>query len=431
MAIGAIYNNDGGAFAGHVRIYEWNGSAWAQKGSDIDGEAENDQSGYSVSMPDASTVAIGAPYNDGNGTDSGHVRIYTWNGSAWAQKGSDIDGETANNYSGFAVSMPDANTVAIGAYLNNNDGGFQAGHVRIYMWNGSSWIPKGDDIDGDAAYDHFGYFVSMPDADIVAIGAPDSNAVNGNFSGYVRIYAWDSGTSSWEPKGNVFNGTYFSRTGLSVSMPDANTVGFGAPFYANGNYGQVRVFYWDGDSWELKGSDIYGGYGTYTGLSVSMPDVNTLAIGASNFARIYTWSGSAWVLNSSIIGEEVGDKFGSSVSMSDANTVAIGASENDGSDTESGHVRIYTGFSLGIEENDIGLAIVSYPNPTDGKLTIDLKNGFIHAVVVVRNILGQEVARHVYNSTDRIQLGIPQKAGMYMIEVNADGRKALLKVIKK
>jgi hypothetical protein len=38
-----------------------------QLGTDIDGEATNDESGSSVSLSaDGSTVAIGAPYNGGN-----------------------------------------------------------------------------------------------------------------------------------------------------------------------------------------------------------------------------------------------------------------------------------------------------------------------------------------------------------------------------
>ena len=55
--------------------------AQTQVGSDIDGEAAGDISGSSVSMPDAYTVAIGAQYNDGNGTESDHVRVYKWNGN--------------------------------------------------------------------------------------------------------------------------------------------------------------------------------------------------------------------------------------------------------------------------------------------------------------------------------------------------------------
>ena len=34
-------------------------------------------------------------YNDGNGTDAGHVRIYKNINGTWTQQGSDIDGEAA------------------------------------------------------------------------------------------------------------------------------------------------------------------------------------------------------------------------------------------------------------------------------------------------------------------------------------------------
>ena len=42
-------------------------------------------------------VAIGAYGNDGNGSDAGHVRLYAWDGSSWVQRGSDIDGEAAGD----------------------------------------------------------------------------------------------------------------------------------------------------------------------------------------------------------------------------------------------------------------------------------------------------------------------------------------------
>ena len=52
---------------------------WTQMGADIDGEASVDWSGFSVSLSsDGHTVAIGAVRNDGNGFDSGHVRIFQW-----------------------------------------------------------------------------------------------------------------------------------------------------------------------------------------------------------------------------------------------------------------------------------------------------------------------------------------------------------------
>ena len=55
-----------------------------QLGSDIDGEAAEDVSGYDVSLDsDGDRVAIGAYKNDGNGSDAGHLRIYSWDGSSW------------------------------------------------------------------------------------------------------------------------------------------------------------------------------------------------------------------------------------------------------------------------------------------------------------------------------------------------------------
>ena len=58
-------------------IERWEGSLpWQQVGSDIDGEAAHDWSGYSVSLSDdGSIVAIGAYGNDGNGDGLSLIHI--------------------------------------------------------------------------------------------------------------------------------------------------------------------------------------------------------------------------------------------------------------------------------------------------------------------------------------------------------------------
>ena len=126
--------NDGnGSDAGHVRVYEWNENAWVQRGADIDGEAGGDRSGQRVSLSsDGTKVAIGAPYNDGTGISAGHVRVYVWNENAWQQKGADIDGEAEGDRSGRSVSLSsDGTRVAVGADINSETG-VDAGHVRVY-----------------------------------------------------------------------------------------------------------------------------------------------------------------------------------------------------------------------------------------------------------------------------------------------------------
>ena len=124
VAIGARYNKGNGLASGHVRIYDLDGSSWKQVGSDIDGEAADDRFDESVSLSaDGGRVAIGAPYNGGNGCYSGHVRLYDFDGSSWNQVGSDIDGEAAYDLCGNSVALSaNGARVAIGARQNGGNG---------------------------------------------------------------------------------------------------------------------------------------------------------------------------------------------------------------------------------------------------------------------------------------------------------------------
>ena len=145
LAIGAPGDYEANDRPGYVRVYylesiyylESNDltSSWTQIGQDIIGEADGDGFGSSVSLSDdGKTLAVGAPYNDGNGKGSGHVRVYRMDDSStsWTQVGEDIDGDAIDDYSGFAVSLSaDGTTVAIGAPWNA-DNGYISGHVRIF-----------------------------------------------------------------------------------------------------------------------------------------------------------------------------------------------------------------------------------------------------------------------------------------------------------
>ena len=177
-----------------------------QRGGDIDGEAVGDQSGFSVALSaDGDTMAIGAWLNDPTidgilANNAGHVRIYRWNGSVWDQRGGDIDGEAAGDQSGRSVALSaDGDTVAIGAHLNDGNGD-AAGHVRIYAWDGAGWDQRGGDIDGEAAGDTSGRWVALSaDGDTVAIGAP-GNGGSGSNAGHVRVVAFaDNGAGAALP----------------------------------------------------------------------------------------------------------------------------------------------------------------------------------------------------------------------------------------
>ena len=148
------------------------GGSWVQRGIDIDGEATEDNSGYSVRRVLTAMLAVGARGNDGSGTDSGQARVYDWISSAWVQRGADIDGEMVGDLSGRSVAFSsDGNMLVVGAYRNDGNG-TDSGQTRVYDWSGSEWVQRGLDINGQAEFNFFGVSVAVSDdGDTLVVGA--------------------------------------------------------------------------------------------------------------------------------------------------------------------------------------------------------------------------------------------------------------------
>ncbi|MFT4875518.1 MAG: Flp pilus assembly pilin Flp [Bacteroidia bacterium] len=367
VAIGAYQNDGNGANSGHVRVYENTSGTWTKIGVDIDGEAASDQSGKSVSLSgDGNTVAIGAYPNSGNGAASGHVRVYENISGTWTQVGSDIDGEATYDYSGYSVSLSsDGSIVAIGAFGNDGSSGNGTvsssgapGHVRVYKNISGTWTQVGADIDGEAASDNSGQSVSLSsDGSVVAIGALYNDGTASD-AGHVRVYKNISGT--WTQVGADIDGEAAGDLSGAVSLSsDGSTVAIGASSNdGNGtSAGHVRVYKNISGTWTKLGADIdgekagdaMGGLG-----SVSLnSDGSILAIGVGSTegntgtnaggVYIYQYISGTWTqIRSTIYGEAAGDYSGGSVSLnSDGSIVAIGALSNDGTASDAGHVRVY------------------------------------------------------------------------------------------
>jgi len=136
LAVGAPLNDaSGNIFSGdygHVRIFSFKDSVWYQIGGDIDGVASKDNFGWSVALNEQGDVFIaGAPNNDSAGIDAGHSRVYKWDSNAWTQVKNDINGESSGDQSGYSVSISSSgSTFAVGAPYNDGVGS-NGGHVRV------------------------------------------------------------------------------------------------------------------------------------------------------------------------------------------------------------------------------------------------------------------------------------------------------------
>lgn len=288
IAIGAPSNSEGGSGAGHVRVYEWENGTWMQRGADIDGTANYSESGNAIELSaDGNTIVIGASKQDETASNSGQVRVYDWDGETWTQKGNAINGDAANNNFGFAVSMSDdGNIIAVGAPLNS--GNFvNGGQVKVFEWTNDAWLQKGSALYGEDNFDRFGYSVSLnADGNTLAVGAI-MNSGGGTDAGHVRVFEWNS--SAWEQKGIDINGEDAddnSGSSLSISA-NGNVLAIGAKgndatFGFNAVAGQVRVYQWNGSAWTQLGDDIDGLSGSdYFGESAALSaDGSMFAAGA-------------------------------------------------------------------------------------------------------------------------------------------------------
>jgi hypothetical protein len=359
LAVGAILNDGTGSNAGHVRVFDLVGGVWTQIGGDIDGEAADDRFGVSVALSsDGTRLAVGSYLNDGGGTNAGHVRVFNWSGSAWIQLGGDIDGEAVGDSFGHDVALSsDGTRLAVGGYLNDGTG-TDAGHAMVFEYHqgSSTWIQLGGDIDGEAAGDSFGVSVALSsDGTRLAVGGY-LNDGTGTDAGHARVFDWSG--SVWTQVGADIDGEAAGDSfGQSVALSSDGTRLAVGSYLNDGtgtDAGHVRVFDLVGSTWTQVGADIDGeAAGDYFGGSVALSSDGTrLAVGANQndatgsnagHVRVFDLVGGVWTqIGGDLDGVAAEDYFGQSVALSsDGTRLAAGGSLNDGTGSNAGHVRVF------------------------------------------------------------------------------------------
>ncbi|GAB5522954.1 MAG: hypothetical protein Roseis2KO_08260 [Roseivirga sp.] len=325
MAIGSTNNTGAGPEAGHVRVFGLVNDQWTQLGLDIDAEAAGDKSGTSVSLSyNGTTLAVGAPGNDGNGTDAGHVKVYEWKGEQWDQLGADIEGSGTGDTFGSMVSLSaDGSMMAVGA-ATADDGNRQ---VRVYRWNGTTWSQVGEDIIGNISSMQLNALGTT-----LVVGMPNSGS-----GGRVQVYEWAG--HAWLQRSATLeaeedNDGFGASVGISA---DGNTLAIGMSGYDSyiyDNVGGVKFYGWDEDRWIQKyaifqGSTENGRMGSDLGLSADGTAIISGNPAFGNFkgeVRYATWNEGQWQGGSQQGPSNGGGRFGDFVSLSaDGRVMMVGA----------------------------------------------------------------------------------------------------------
>lgn len=82
-------------------------------------------------------------------------------------------------------------------------------------------------------------------------------------------------------------------------------------------------------------------------------------------------------------------------------------------------------------EPSLPKALNSFPNPTNGKLYLQIDQSNTNTNIIVRNMLGEETMKKVYQHGNQIELTIEGEAGVYFIEIINGDTRNVLKVVKE
>ena len=251
IVAGARWDGDNGTSSGSVYVFDFNGKYWEEtKLLSSDGETF-DEFGTSVAIIDE-RIVVGAPGDSENGTGSGSAYVFRLTGEQWIEEAKLIasDGASADEF-GSSVAIS-GNIVVVGAYDDNNESGIDAGGAYIYRYNGFQWIEETKVTASDGSTDdYFGNSVAVDD-DTVVVGTRYADE-NGYNSGSAYIYRFDG--FGWnETKLLADDGDEYDQFGYCVSLSGNNLV-VGA--------------YWDDENGSASGSAYL-----FDMASSSCPDLN-------------------------------------------------------------------------------------------------------------------------------------------------------------
>lgn len=486
-AIGNSTNTSGGDSllnAGAAYIFERNTDGnWVevQKLVASDREAD-DRFGHAVSICNDYAIvgtrkedhdAAGGNYLEGSG--SAYIFERDMNGN-WVEVQKIVAADRAEDDEfGYAVGIS-GNTVIVGAHLEDEDPGGgntinAAGSAYIFNRDSSgTWNQKQKLIASDREIaDYFGDKVSIS-GDLAIISAyledEDSNAINTKEdAGSAYIFERDSSNTWVEVQKIVANdrgaGTRFGSSvsingslaivGAEREHHDASggdsIVGGGAAYIFErdpiGNWSQVQKI----AAFDRAMGDIYGrsvaitqAYALVGAYAEDQDSLGANFVSEAGSAYLYKRDGQGnWNHTKKLTGQHRGSQhyFGYSVAMDDQ-IILIGA-VRDTRDLMGMDSILWSGAGYFFEEtNSVSIShpellskLTIYPNPSQGKITIEFGQVYNEISISITTLLGETVFSDLLRQQERAEIDISGPPGLYLIEIHTDTEeRALIKMLK-
>jgi hypothetical protein len=424
----ATFNGDReNGLSGEVQVYEFTGGSWSQIGQTVPGVSGTKDAGNIGNVrlnADGDRFVFGNPFSDVNNPYEGAVRVFEFQNGSWVQLGQVILGDNEYDKLGASVDITAAGDRIVVSASKRNPMTIEDGFARVYELQGTNWVQIGQNIDST---DGASMSVSISaNGEVIAVAEP-VNSESEMFAGKVRTLRLQNNT--WQQIGGVIFGEnagdrvgiFPSEAGSSINLnTDGSVLAVGAYNYnQNNEKGQIRIFQFQNNQWVLVGTPITGTSGdSFFGGSLELSgDGNTIVIGDSDAARLYTLEGGDWQQKNTTLG---GLRFKTTINA--AGTRIGYGNLFFNANNSVGKVAVYNdGPFLGLTNFENNNFIKLYPNPNNGIFDITFSENQQRVTVNIIDLLGRQVVTIDYFNTNTIEINENLKAGVYLVEILANG----------
>jgi len=242
---------------------------------------------------------------------------------------------------------------------------------------------------------------------------------------------------TWSADGNTYNttGTYTTTLTNAAGCDSVATLNL---TITNSNTASETATSCDSYTWSADGN-TYNTTGTYTSTLTNVAgcdSVVTLDLTINSVDSSVTQSGTTLSAN------EPGATYqwvycpdltpiaqaNNQIYNPTANGIyAVIVTSNGCSDTSA----CYTITGVGIIENDFGNELLLYPNPTDGNFSIDLGNSYNGVKITITDMNGKMIRSKTHGESRLLNLTLEEAPGVYLLKIEAEGRIAVIRLLKE
>jgi hypothetical protein len=284
----------GGLYSGAAYVFRYDGASWVEEAklTASDGTSSVGFGGSVALWGD--TAVVGAAHDDDKGSYSGAAYVFRYDGTSWVEEAKLTASDGASG-DAFGHSVALWGDMAVVGASQDDDNGSSSGSVYVFQYDGTSWVEEAKLTASDGAFgDLFGARVAV---------SGDAAVVGGASSGSAYAFRRDGTSWVEEAKLTASDGASGDGFGMSVAVSgDTAVVGAPYDKNNGVSSGSAYGFRYDGTSWveEAKLSASDGASGDVFGHSVAVSG-GTAVVGSLVGALRYDWTeigpGAAWAFS--------------------------------------------------------------------------------------------------------------------------------------